>query len=172
MATPHSSSSFLQHSQDEASQELQNITSSLPKEEAWITRHYYQYQGFWRLPTHLKGLLNCQKHFQAQESDIFLITPPKSGTTWLMVLLYAIIYRNKYQDLQNHPLLSHNPHMLVPLFEHPDSFDSVKSSACKIVFLCRNAKDDFVSLWHFTSKLRPKRRSSKPVRSGFHWCSV
>ncbi|KAF7827938.1 cytosolic sulfotransferase 12-like [Senna tora] len=82
----------------------------------------------------------------------------------------------------NHPLLTTSPHLLLPFVEgmyqdniFRDQIDgmasprllfthmpysslpkSVKHSSCKIVFLCRNPKDNFVSLWHFANKIRPK----------------
>ncbi|KAF5730057.1 cytosolic sulfotransferase 5-like [Tripterygium wilfordii] len=34
--------------------------------------------------------------------------------------------------------------------------ESVKKSNCKIVYLCRNPKDTFVSLWHFINRLKLK----------------
>ena len=78
-----------------------------------------------------------------------------------------------------HPLLISNPHDLVPFlelnlyfqesipdlssFRSPRLFashmpyvslpQSVKQSKCKIVYLCRNPKDMFISWWHFISKL-------------------
>lgn len=87
----------------------------------------------------------------------------------------------------NHPLLDRTPHQLIPFLEllKPSEYDSVcnspdsssrifathipvislpksitddsGSSNCKIVYLCRDIKDNFVSLFHFANKatLRP-----------------
>jgi hypothetical protein len=86
-----------------------------------------------------------------------------------------------YLDAQQHPLLTNNPHVCVPFLEldlynkkevldltsftSPRLFSthlpyslrpiSTKNSPCKIVFLCRNLKDTFVSLWHFANRLVP-----------------
>nr|KJB16834.1 hypothetical protein B456_002G250000 [Gossypium raimondii] len=55
--------------------------------------------------------------------DIFLCSAPKSGTTWLKALSFAIVTRNLY-DTSNSPLLTKGPHYCVPNmvgFEHkPD----------------------------------------------------
>ncbi|KAG2705335.1 hypothetical protein I3760_05G048000 [Carya illinoinensis] len=119
-----------------------------------------------------------QKQFQARDTDVLLVTAPKVGTTWLKAILFALVNRMHYPNLQEHPLLTNLPHALVPILEilhnkkevpdltpftSPRPFSthlpyvllptSVKDSSCKIVYLCRNPKDTFVSLWHFQTKL-------------------
>ncbi|PIN16090.1 Sulfotransferase [Handroanthus impetiginosus] len=158
-------------------QECNALISTLPTRKGWWASHLYQYQGFW----YLQALISCRKHFQLQNCDIFLVTSPKSGTTWLKALVFTLAYRTKYPITKNHPLINNNPHDLVPFLEtrlyvdnqipdfssfpHPRIFSThsphtslpetvQKSSNCKIVYLCRNPKDVFVSLWHFTNKLR------------------
>ncbi|KAJ4710699.1 Sulfotransferase [Melia azedarach] len=180
--------------EDEVSQECRDITSSLPTETAWIVNNFYQYQGFWLGSRHLQALLRYQKHFQPQDSDILLVTMPKSGTTWLKAITFALVNRLRYVDHpQQHPLLNNNPHDLVPFIElklyidnqHPDitTFSSprlfathlpfvllptsVKDSATKIVYLCRNPKDTFVSLWHFSNKLRPAEKGTNSLEETF-----
>lgn len=123
----------------------------------------------------------AQNHFKAKTSDIFLATFPRSGTTWLKALLFALTTRNQF-DLSAHPLRFTGPHDCVPFIEvfdyHNYSFldiktrfsprllathlpyallpKSVTASGCRIVYICRNPKDVLVSLWHFYKEVRLK----------------
>ncbi|KAB1214328.1 Cytosolic sulfotransferase 13 [Morella rubra] len=162
--------------EDELNQEVRDVISSLPTVEGWLSH----YQGFW-IPTKcMHGVLATQKHLQAHETDILLATIPKAGTTWLKAILFALVNRVRYLDSQQHPLLANNPHTLLPFLEtklfykknevsdltlltSPRLFathlsysslpTSVKNSTCKIVYVCRNPKDTFVSQWHFQNKV-------------------
>ncbi|KAK3039780.1 hypothetical protein RJ639_027093 [Escallonia herrerae] len=95
--------------------------------------------------------------------------------------MFTLVNRTHYPITQEHPLLTNNPHELVPFlelklyvekhipnlasFSSPRLFSthlpfvslpkSVLDSGCKLVYLCRDPRDAFVSLWHFTNKLRP-----------------
>uniref|UniRef100_K4CZ39 Sulfotransferase n=1 Tax=Solanum lycopersicum TaxID=4081 RepID=K4CZ39_SOLLC len=109
-------------------------------------------------------------------------TPPRflQGTTWLKSHLFALVNRVKHPIFEpNNPLLVNNPHVLVPFLEHelyidgrvPDfsSFTSpkllathvpfasllklVQDSKTKLVYSCRNPRDTFISMWHFTNNL-------------------
>ncbi|OIS95877.1 PREDICTED: cytosolic sulfotransferase 12-like [Nicotiana attenuata] len=168
--------------EDELSEECKKLLLTLPKERGWISSHIYNYQGFWiGRATTLQGVLAFQQHFQAQDSDIILVTTPKSGTTWLKALVFALVNRKEYPfSGQDHPLLVKNPHDLVPFLELklyldgkvPDfsSFtsprllsshlvyaslpNSVQDSESKLIYLCRNPRDTFISFWHFTNTLR------------------
>ncbi|WZZ14209.1 cytosolic sulfotransferase 12-like [Brassica napus] len=185
-----SASSVPDYLRDEKlTQETRDLISSLPSEKGWLVSQIYQFQGRWHTEALLQGILTCQKHFEAKDSDIILVTNPKSGTTWLKSLLFALINRHKFPvSSGDHPLLVTNPHLLVPFmegvyYESPD-FDfsllpfprlmnthishlslpeSVKSSSCKIVYCCRNPKDMFVSLWHFGKKLAPQETADYPI---------
>ncbi|KAG7563465.1 P-loop containing nucleoside triphosphate hydrolase [Arabidopsis suecica] len=175
---------------EDLTQETRDLISSLPKEKGWIVSEMYQFQGRWHSQALLQGLLNVQKYFHAKDSDIILVTNPKSGTTWLKAILFALINRHKFpvSSSGNHPLLVTNPHQLVPFlegeyYESPDiDFselpsprlmnthishlslpETVKSSSCKIVYCCRNPKDMFVSLWHFGKKLAPEETADYPI---------
>lgn len=160
----------------------QELVSSLPKGKGVADDCCYQYQGFWYSSQLFQGLIDFQQHFQSRENDVFLVTAPKSGTTWLKAILYALINRQIHhpQD-DHHPLLNKTPHQLVPSFEltKPSEYDSIfpdsinRIFAChfpivslpksiteddcstniKIVYLCRSIKDNFVSLFHFANKL-------------------
>ncbi|RID45377.1 hypothetical protein BRARA_I02111 [Brassica rapa] len=180
-----SASSVPDYLRDEKlTQETRDLISSLPSEKGWLVSQIYQFQGRWHTEALLQGILTCQKHFEAKDSDIILVTNPKSGTTWLKSLLFALINRHKFPvSSGDHPLLVTNPHLLVPFmegvyYESPD-FDfsllpfprlmnthishlslpeSVKSSSCKIVYCCRNPKDIFESL----SSLEVNRQGKLP----------
>ncbi|KAF3528938.1 hypothetical protein DY000_02043603 [Brassica cretica] len=103
---------------DDVSQECKNLISSLPSEKDFTGRKLYNYQGSWYYPNTLQAILNFQTHFQARDSDIILASLPKSGTTWLKALAFAVVHRNKYApNLESHPLLSDNPHNLVRFLE-------------------------------------------------------
>lgn len=109
----------------------------------------------------------------SHDSDIIVASKPKSGTTWLKALVFSIINRDRYTP-SNTPLLTQNPHQLVPFLElkvydqnhcpdlttipSPRLFsthipyaslpDSIKHSNCRMVYICRNPLDVVVSLWH------------------------
>ncbi|KAL9225852.1 hypothetical protein vseg_001731 [Gypsophila vaccaria] len=170
--------------EDEITQECKDLISSLPKEQGWVLSYLYKYQGFWHPSRQLQGVLTCQQHFQARNTDILLITSPKCGTTWLKALLYSVVNRHNTSPRSlDHPLITNNPHDLVPFLElkvyvdlqvpdlstqpSPRVFSthlpvgslpkSVKETGCRMVYLCRDPKDVFISLWEFANKLRPKQ---------------
>ncbi|PSS24374.1 Cytosolic sulfotransferase [Actinidia chinensis var. chinensis] len=154
------------------------LIASLPKEKGWSSHQLYLYQGFWCPSVLIREEMAVHQHFQARQNDIALATNPKSGTTWLKALAFSILRRQHYTPSQNHPLLTSNPHTLVPfLFQgfldqdltsniahSPRLFSthlpyhalppSIKSCAigCRIVYLCRNPYDTFISAWHFFTK--------------------
>ncbi|XP_039034655.1 cytosolic sulfotransferase 5-like [Hibiscus syriacus] len=166
-----------------AEDDCERLMSSLPVEKGWVDR-LCQFQGFWISPRKLRDVLTCQRRFQAQHTDVLLVTNPKSGTTWLKAIVFALMNRFRYPFADdNHPLLSHNPHVLVPFLRaelhvdgqvpspriiathlpHHSLPDSVKDSPCKLVYLCRNPSDTFVSLWHFTNKIRSNGSGTEAV---------
>ncbi|XP_060182926.1 cytosolic sulfotransferase 12-like [Lycium barbarum] len=186
--------------EDGFSQTFKNLLSSLPKAKGWLSPHLYNYEGFWLTALHLQGTLFFQHNFQSQESDILLVTSPKSGTIWLKAMVFTLINRMQYPVLsQEHPLLTSNPHDLVPFLEleyaqekypipQKDSSltsprlysthlpyvslpESVKNTKSKIIYMCRNPRDIFVSLWHYISKLRSQESEMIPFDEAFHMFS-
>ncbi|CAK8561696.1 unnamed protein product [Lathyrus sativus] len=175
--------------QHDIDKECKELLATLPLEKGWLSSHIHQYQGFWFSPERFHYVLFCQKHFQAFDTDILLATSPKSGTTWLKALIFALINRNKYPITHNnHPLHTTTPHDLVPFCDrdfvsdfktisHPRLYSShlpyellPKSfidSTCKVVYLCRDPKDVFVSLWHFINKIRAKTSGTLPLEEAF-----
>ncbi|XP_049403886.1 cytosolic sulfotransferase 12-like isoform X3 [Solanum stenotomum] len=167
--------------EDEISDECKKLLLTLPKERGWLASHIYNYQGFWATSRIIQGVIACQQQFQAQDSDIILVTTLKSRTTWLKTLLFGLVNRVKHSIFeQNHPLLIKNPHDLVPYLELTLYVDgqvlnfssittprllsthlpfaslpkSIKDLNTKLVYLCRNSRDTFISMWHFTNNLK------------------
>uniref|UniRef100_A0A3Q7IUJ2 Sulfotransferase n=1 Tax=Solanum lycopersicum TaxID=4081 RepID=A0A3Q7IUJ2_SOLLC len=177
------------------SEDGMKLLSILPKEKGWLGSYAYNYQGFWVPQKFLQAVIAFQQQFQAQDSDIILVTTPKSGTTWLKSLLFALVNRVKHPILEpNHPLLIENPHVLVPFLEHTLYFDgrtddistftsprllathvpfaslpkSVQVSKSKLVYLCRNPRDTFISMWHFTNSLLPDHKEADSIEEMFN----
>ncbi|XP_028804035.1 cytosolic sulfotransferase 15-like [Neltuma alba] len=167
---------------ENCSQECKDLLLSLPREKGWGVPYIYLYQDIWLRPIRIQAISTFQKQFQAKDSDIIVASLPKSGTTWLKALVFAIVNRNRFSPSQkNHPLLISNSHDLVPYFEfhlygkrqNPDLsnlpeprlvgthfpfhsiLDSISKSKCKIIYICRNPFDNFVSLWYFGNAIAP-----------------
>ncbi|KAJ0715410.1 putative steroid sulfotransferase [Helianthus annuus] len=179
-----------------------DMLTTCPKDKGWLSENLYMYKGFWHFNFSygvfsLEAMMSMQDTFKAQPTDIYLITLPKSGTTWIKALAYAIVNRERYKSntLSSHPLLTYNPHKCVPFLETevfgktsvyvdgclPRLFathipysslpQSILDSGCRIVYMCRNPKDVLVSLFHFTNKLRDKSRCRMAFDEAFEMFS-
>ncbi|KAL6177969.1 hypothetical protein ACLB2K_049490 [Fragaria x ananassa] len=172
--------------------DCEEVISTLPKVKAWgrDDTYYFNHQGFWYLLMFLKGIIWAQQSFRARDTDIFLASSPKCGTTWLKALMSAIQVRNQSQS--HHPLLTNNPHDCVPYLElhvhknNPTAYleslpsprllathssyaslpDSIlKTSGTRIVYIARNPKDVLVSLWKFSQNVRQQAVSNGQLLS-------
>ncbi|OMO90850.1 hypothetical protein COLO4_18831 [Corchorus olitorius] len=172
-------------------EKMKHIIESLPNETGWsLYQPYCLYQGFWCFPDFLEGIMLAQECFKPEPGDIFICSHPKSGTTWLKALTFAIINRHRYHfDDSSNPLLSKGPHDCVffleqrkfigkfrqpgvPLIATHTPYSSLPKSVldsddCKIVYICRDPKDTFVSLFHFIDKRRPKHIEPVSIEQGF-----
>ncbi|GAB6018595.1 hypothetical protein CHUAL_000283 [Chamberlinius hualienensis] len=125
----------------------------------------------------LRGYFNSQK-FQAKKDDVFVVSYPKTGTTWMQEMVYLI--GNLDDDVKKRS--SDNLEKRFPHLEYPkedlDKFEkpqhqhkrpkfykthlpytilpkSIHEHKCKIVYITRNPKDTLVSLWNFYKMLKP-----------------
>ncbi|XP_010499321.1 PREDICTED: cytosolic sulfotransferase 7-like [Camelina sativa] len=160
--------------QREDDEETMNLISSLPSDVDFDGKKLFKYQGCWYNDIILQGILNFQRGFEPQDTDIVIASFPKSGTTWLKALTVALLERSKHSSSDDHPLLLDNPHGLVPYLElifqtsKPDMTsisssprlfsthmafqtlrEALQNSPCKIVYVWRNMKDVLVSFWYF-----------------------
>ncbi|CAA7028685.1 unnamed protein product [Microthlaspi erraticum] len=155
---------FLHHDENETEstefqknqKRYQNLIDTFPHEKGWFFRN------------RLEGCLYAQEFFQARPIDFFICR--------VKALSFAIANRSHF-DKSTNLLLKHNPHDLVPfigedsaLFRHKDVQtdkgntlfsshlphnllpESISKSGCKIVYIWRDPKDTFISLWNFIQK--------------------
>uniref|UniRef100_A0A2N9J8J7 Sulfotransferase n=1 Tax=Fagus sylvatica TaxID=28930 RepID=A0A2N9J8J7_FAGSY len=99
-------------SDPKALNEYKEKIATLPRREGWMADQVYHYQGFWHNSSFLEGVMLAQEHFQPQPNDIILSSFPKSGTTWLKALPFAIVTRSSF-DASTNPLLTTTPHKCV-----------------------------------------------------------
>uniref|UniRef100_A0A7N0ZS74 Sulfotransferase n=1 Tax=Kalanchoe fedtschenkoi TaxID=63787 RepID=A0A7N0ZS74_KALFE len=113
--------------------EVQELLSTLPKERGWrTTQCLYNYGGLWNQAKQIQAIISLQSHFKACDSDVI----------WLKALMFAManpimhVETQKFFDIP-HPRLfgTHTHYPLLP--------ESIKSSKCKIIYLCRNSLDNF-----------------------------
>nr|XP_043609628.1 flavonol sulfotransferase-like [Erigeron canadensis] len=174
--------------------------TTFPKEKGWVSADLYMYQGFWFESAKTFSVMTAmaaQDEFKPHPSDIYLATLPKCGTTWLKALVFAIVTRDRYlhESASTNPLLFNNPHKLVPAIEtevlrnnptyaeghSPRLFsthipytslpESIVDFGCKMIYMCRNAKDVLVSLFHFSNKLRDTSRGLMTIEEAFEMFS-
>ncbi|KAK5803984.1 hypothetical protein PVK06_031633 [Gossypium arboreum] len=146
----------------------------------------YQYQGFWCSPNFIEDIILAQEGFRAEPTDIFVCSASKSGTTWLKALTFAIVTRTRY-DTSTSPLLSKVSHDCIPTLSnsgkkldlrprtssnrHQTPYHalpkSLLNSDCKVVYICREPKDVFVSLYHFLAKRAPNKDDYLSLEKAF-----
>ncbi|KAH8493674.1 hypothetical protein H0E87_020433 [Populus deltoides] len=93
------------------------VMYALPKVKGLRGNDYYLYQGFWYSSFFLEGLMSVQEHFNPQSTDIILASSPKTGTTWLKALTFAILTRSRLSGSTYSSLLTKMPHDCVPFLE-------------------------------------------------------
>ena len=100
---------------DDLSEETKTLISSLPSDKDSTGINVCKYQGCWYTHHFLQAVLNFQKNFKPQDTNIIVASFPKCGTTWLKALTFSLVHRSKHPSHDHHhPLLSNNPHVLVP----------------------------------------------------------
>ncbi|XP_062221021.1 cytosolic sulfotransferase 16-like [Phragmites australis] len=153
---------------------------------------YRKYDGFWYAEHLMAPTLAMQDTFVARPT-----TMPKSGTTWLKALAFCVMHRGRHEPAdERHSLLVSSPHELVAflhsLYENHGSAPpgpllektppprvlavhtpfsalpvSVRESGCRIVYLCRDPKDAFVSLRHYLDEIKPAGCAMTPFPEAF-----
>ncbi|XP_050221855.1 flavonol 3-sulfotransferase-like [Mercurialis annua] len=140
-----------------------NFISTLRKRNGWEMT-FYQYKGFWYPHDCVLRMLLAEESFKPRPNDIVLCSFPKSGTTWLKALAFAILTRSDHftgintfpHDTVPFIEIDGIPSPRTPLVATHSNYSSLPSSiadsGCKIVYICRDPKDVLVSFWHFFKK--------------------
>ncbi|GCC37350.1 hypothetical protein chiPu_0015854 [Chiloscyllium punctatum] len=105
---------------------------------------YFEYNGV-RLPPFCRGKMEEIANFPVRQSDIWIVTYPKSGTSLLQELVYLVS-----QDADPDEIGIMNIDEQVPVLEYPQpGLDIIK-----VICMARNPKDLVVSYYQFHRSLR------------------
>lgn len=128
---------------------------------------YVKYRDLLLPPVaHTKESLQFAENFAVEDTDVFAVTYPKSGTIWMQEILPLILHDGDLTPIQTIPnwdrtpwleesrlalvvdklkspraLVTHFPYHLMPASFH--------HSKAKVIYVMRNPKDVFVSFYYF-----------------------
>lgn len=160
-----------------------DLISTLPRDNRWTS--LCRYRGFWLLDLWLQGTLAMRRRLVTRPDDIFIASSPKCGATWLKALVFSLVHRRRHNPTHPcHPLRTASPQECVQCLEDVFSVDpdpdldalpspriwsvhtpysalptSVHDSGCRIVYVVRDPKDVFVSLFHFIDAVDSSARA-------------
>ncbi|KAL3510991.1 hypothetical protein ACH5RR_030392 [Cinchona calisaya] len=132
---------------DKLTQECEELLPSLPKEKGWVSTHTYQYQGTPWLKAIVFALVKRMHYHRGMEIYPLFMNNPHDLVLFLDLKIYV---ENQTPDLSSFP----SPRLFATHLPFNSLPKSVHNAPCKIVYVCRNPNDTFVSLWHFTNMLR------------------
>ncbi|CAN1296897.1 Cytosolic sulfotransferase 1 [Linum perenne] len=100
-------------------EDIKKFISTLPTTpDGNSNTNLYQYQGFWYHSYYLELVISAQTNFNPNPNTTILCSYPKTGTTWLKALSFAISNRtHNHNSPSQSPLLTELPHNCVPFIE-------------------------------------------------------
>ncbi|KAF3613183.1 putative cytosolic sulfotransferase 12-like [Capsicum annuum] len=156
--TTSQTSPFRIFQEDDVSEECKKLVSILPKEKGWIGSYTYNYQGFWTTPKVIE--VNRKEHPIFNQNHPLYVKTPHDLIPFLELDLYHDGEVFDFSSFTSPRLLStHLPFASLP--------KSVQDSRTKLVYLCRNPKDTFISMWHFANRLRLHQKDTISIEEMF-----
>ncbi|KAM3851050.1 amine sulfotransferase-like [Vipera latastei] len=121
--------------------------------------------------------LEAIEDFEVRESDIFIITYPKSGTVWFRNILCLILYEGHLNGTENislstrAPFLDYNihnvdiaqlpsPRVIMAHLPYYLASKELRAKRGKVIYVYRNPKDVMVSFFHYTNSMKGIEKSS------------
>ncbi|KAG8475845.1 hypothetical protein CXB51_032781 [Gossypium anomalum] len=130
-----------QDNEDEFQKSLKEMISTLPKGNSWGLL------GFWLTPPFLQGVITS---YDDSSTPLLFKTP--HDVVSFMELDHAHFSANRHLGI---PLLTtHAPYSFLPT--------SIIDSGCKIIYICRDLKDTFVSMYHILTRYA-KSQNTQPI---------
>jgi hypothetical protein len=110
--------------------------------------------------------------YVARANDIFIVTAPKSGTTWMQTIVYGLLNNGRAFDEDLDDYIAHNPYLemhgpqAVEAMQRPGAikthvlFDYLPyHPSAKYICVLRNAKDVCVSFHRFITSIKGRAPS-------------
>ncbi|XP_010130211.1 PREDICTED: amine sulfotransferase-like [Buceros rhinoceros silvestris] len=131
----------------------------------------FKYKGFYFGVDTTPEYLSTLEDFEIKDSDVFLVTYPKSGTVWTQNILSLIFYEGHRNGTENTEIMERVPWLEYKTSEKdytalpsPRIFAShlpyyltprgLRNKRGFIVYISRNPKDVMVSHYHFSKYMR------------------
>ncbi|XP_072135457.1 amine sulfotransferase [Mobula birostris] len=127
--------------------------------------YYFQYKGCNFISSiYEKEHLEQLRHFEIKDSDVFIVTYPKSGTIWMQQIVSLIYADGDISAIQYKPAIDRVPWIEVPNSKFPERPSprlntthlpyhlipkGLKEKKGKVIYVARNPKDTLVSSYYF-----------------------